>query len=208
MTQPAISTEQAAAFERCVQAGGVALFPSDTVYGLACDPDARDAVARVYGLKRRPQSTPAAVMFFQLEAALAAVPELGPRTAAALEEVLPGPVTLLLPNPTGRFPLACGPGAGTLGLRVPSLPPALQALETVRVPILQTSANLAGEPEARMLADVPEALRTEVDLVLDGGELPGLASTVVDLRAYEDDGSWAIVRPGALPRDRVAEALG
>jgi L-threonylcarbamoyladenylate synthase len=151
---------------------------------------------------------PAAVMFFQLDTALAAVPELGPRTAAALEEILPGPVTLLLPNPAGRFPLACGPDAGTLGLRVPSLPPAVQALETVRVPILQTSANLSGAPEARTLAEVPEALHAAVDVVLDGGELPGLASTVVDLRAYEDEGSWTIVRPGALPPDRVAEALG
>ena len=152
MTQPAISTEQAAMFERCVSAGGVALFPSDTVYGLACDPSAAEAVARVYALKRRPPSTPAAVLFFQLEAALEAVPELGPRTAAALEEILPGPVTLLLPNPAGRFPLACGPAAGTLGLRVPSLPPALQALETVRWPILQTSAKSSDGVDDAFLA--------------------------------------------------------
>ena len=208
MTQPAISVEQAATFERCMSVGGVAVFPSDTIYGLACDPASREAVERVYALKRRPRTTPAAVMFFQLDLLLAAVPELGPRTAAALDELLPAAVTVLLPNPEGRFPLACGADSATLGLRVPSLPPALAAFETVRWPILQTSANLSGGPEAQVLADVPEELRGAVDLVLDGGELPGLASTVIDLRGYEDDGSWSIVRPGALPQDRAAEALG
>ena len=207
MTQPAVSVEQASMFERCITAGGVAVFPSDTVYGLACDPVDAAAVARIYALKQRPQATPAAVMFFQLDHALAAIPELGPRTAAALDEILPGPVTLLLPNPERRFPLACGPD-GALGLRVPALPPALAALETVRVPVMQTSANLSGTGDAQTLDDVAEAILEGVDLQLDGGPLPGLASTVIDLRGYDDDGSWSIVRPGALDADRIAEALG
>ncbi len=207
MTQPAVSVEQASMFERCITAGGVAVFPSDTVYGLACDPQDSAAVQRIYALKRRPQTTPAAVMFFQLEHALDAVPELGPRTAAALDEILPGPVTLLLPNPQQRFPLAGGP-EGSLGLRVPALPPALAALETVRVPVLQTSANLSGTGDAQSLADVADSIRDGVDQLLDGGPLPGLASTVIDLQHYEDGGSWTIVRPGALDADRIAEALG
>ena len=208
MTQPAISHEQAATFERCMSAGGIAVFPSDTVYGLACDPANREAVDRIYALKQRPPGKPAAVMFFQLDLALAALPELGPRTHAALEELLPGPVTLLLPNPAARFPLAGGHDGATLGLRVPALPPALAALQSVRWPVLQTSANAAGAPEARTLAEVPELLQAEADLVLDGGDLPGLASTVVDLRGFEASGAWAIVRPGALPADHVAEVLG
>lgn len=208
MTQPAISPEQAAAFERCVSAGGVAVFPADTVYGLACDPESRGAVERLYALKRRRPDQPAAVMAFQLDIAFAVLPELGPRTHAALEELLPAAVTVLLPNPGRRFLLACGPDPSTIGLRVPALPPALEALEAVRIPILQSSANLSGEPEARLLADVPDELRTRADLVLDGGELPGVASTVIDLRAFEASGSWSIVRAGALGEDRVAEALG
>ena len=207
MTQPAISIEQATMFERCITAGGVAVFTSDTVYGLACDPQDAAAVQRIYALKQRPHTTPAAVMFFRLDHALAALPELAPRTAAALDEILPGAVTLLLPNPEQRFPLACGPD-GALGLRVPMLPPALAALETVRVPVLQTSANLSGSGDAQTLADVADAIRDGVDMALDGGPLPGLASTVIDLRSYEDDGSWSIVRAGALDADRVAEALG
>jgi L-threonylcarbamoyladenylate synthase len=116
-------------------------------------------------------------------------------------------VTLLLPNPAGRYPLACGPQPEVLGLRVPAWPPALAALGEVRWPVLQSSANAAGGPDARRLEDVPEYMRTHTDLVLDGGELPGTPSTVVDLRAYEDDGRWSIVRAGAVPEVEIAAAL-
>src|SRR5213082_530328 len=99
----------AAELENCIAAGGVALFPADTVYRLATDPDSRAGVERLYALKGRPPDRPTAVMFFALEPALAALPELGPRTRAALERLLPGGVTALVPNPGRRFPLACGP---------------------------------------------------------------------------------------------------
>ncbi len=198
-----MSASQAAAFERCIAVGGIALFPSDTVYGLACDPGNRVAVERLYTLKRRPADKASAVMFFSLAAVLAGLPELGERTREAMGRLLPGGVTLLLANPSGRFPLACGSDPGTLGLRVVDV----ALLAGVDVAVLQSSANLAGEPEARQLADVPEGLRAGVDLVIDGGELPGTASTVIDLRRYEDNGSWNVVRPGAVPKDFLDEAL-
>ena len=88
----------AEAFERCLGVGGLALFPADTVYGLACDPDDRFAVERLYLLKRRSLEQPAAVMFFSVGDALAAVPELGERTRLAMSRVLPGAVTLLAPT--------------------------------------------------------------------------------------------------------------
>jgi L-threonylcarbamoyladenylate synthase len=203
-----LSAEDAATFERCMSVGGVAVFPADTVYGLACDPDEREAVDRLYRLKGRRPDKPAAVMLFDRELALAALPELGSRTAAALGRLLPGGVTLLLPNPAGRFPLACGPDPGTLGLRVPALPAPLAALREVRWPILQSSANRAGAPDARRLADVPEAIRAAADLVLDGGELPGTPSTVVDLRRYEREGTWEVLREGAVERGALEAALG
>jgi L-threonylcarbamoyladenylate synthase len=187
----------------CVAAGGVAVFGADTVYGLACDPEDASAVARLYALKGRPPEKPAAVMYFDRERALAALPELGPRTRALLARLLPGPVTALLANPGRRFPLACGPDPETLGLRVPALP----ALAGVAVPVLQSSANAAGGPDARRLADVPEAIRRGADLVLDAGELPGTPSTVIDLRAYERDGAWTVVRAGALPPEAVARLV-
>jgi L-threonylcarbamoyladenylate synthase len=167
-------------------------------------------VQRLYAIKARRPDKPAAVMLFALELALAALPELGPRTVAALEGLLPGAVTLLLPNPARRWPLACAPGGGredVLGLRVPALGPATAGLAAVRWPVLQSSANLAGGPEAHRLGDVPEPIRDAVDLVLDAGELSGTASTVVDLRRFEADGSWDVVREGAVARQRVAATL-
>jgi L-threonylcarbamoyladenylate synthase len=188
----------AAAFGRCIAAGGVAVFPADTVYGLACDPENADAVARLYALKGRPPEKPAAVMFFDAGQALAGLP---PRTARLLGRLVPGGLTALLPNPERRFPLACGPDPDTLGLRVPDLPALAGA-----PPVLQSSANHAGGPDARRLHDVPEDIRARADLVLDGGELPGTPSTVVDLRAYETAGEWRIVRLGAVPEAAIAAA--
>jgi L-threonylcarbamoyladenylate synthase len=198
----------ARALERCLADGGVAVFPSDTVYGLACDPESPAAVARLYALKGRAPDKPAAVMFFALAPALAALPELAPRTRAAAEALLPGGLTLLLPNPAERFALACGPDPRTLGLRVPALTPALHALGAITAGVLQSSANLAGGPDARTLAEVPAAIREQADLVLDAGELPGTPSTVVDLRDYEDGGGWAVLRPGAVPVAALRVQLG
>jgi L-threonylcarbamoyladenylate synthase len=204
----ALTADDAQTFSRCISVGGVAVFPADTVYGLACEPDSKEAVQRLYLLKRRRPDKPAAVMFFAPELALAALPELGQRTAGAVQALLPGAVTLLLPNPSRRYPLACGPEPETLGLRVPAWPPALAALGDMQWPVLQSSANVSGGPDARVLADVPEAIRARADLVLDGGELPGTPSTVVDLRGFERDGRWSVVREGAVPAGDVAAALG
>ncbi len=194
----------AAAFSAAIAAGEVVVFPADTVYGLACDPGSAAAVERLYALKGRPPDKPAAVMLFDRDAALAALPELGPRTRAALARLLPGGVTLLLPNPRGRWPLACGPDPTTLGLRVPDVP----LLRGVTTPVLQSSANRSGGADARRLADVPAALRDGAALVLDGGELPGTPSTVIDLRAYEAEGAWRVLRSGAVAAEAVATVLG
>ncbi len=201
---PGVPDNSSELFERCLAVGGVAVFPADTVYGLACDPSNRIAVERLYRLKRRPLGKPSAVMFFDASLAGEALPELGDRTRVALRSLLPGGVSLLLPNPAGRFPLACGEDPRTLGLRVPVVP----KLADVKWPVLQSSANRAGEPDARRLTDVPQSIRTAADLLLDGGELPGTPSTVIDLRAYEDDGEWSIVRQGIVTADAVAAALG
>jgi tRNA threonylcarbamoyl adenosine modification protein (Sua5/YciO/YrdC/YwlC family) len=194
----------AEAFERCMAVGGVAVFPSDTVYGLACDVANRVAVERLYLLKRRARGKPSAVMFFDLDTALEAVPELGERTREAMRQLLPGPVGMLVSNPAQRFPLACGEDPLTLGLRVP----AVGRLQGVRWPILQSSANLAGGADPTLLEEVPEVIRAAADLVIDGGELPGTPSTVVDVRSYDEDGSWSVVREGAVQADALAAVLG
>lgn len=175
-------------FERCLRGGGVAVFPADTVYGLACDPGNPAAIERMYALKGRDRGKPAAMMHFSP----ATLPPLGPRTARAARALLPGPVTLLV---EGRD--------GVTGLRVPDVP----LLAGVTMPILQTSANHAGGPDARRLDEVPAAIRAGADLVLDGGELPGTPSTVVDLTGYEDSGEWTVVREGAVARAALAVVL-
>jgi len=190
-------------FERVIRAGGVVLFPSDTVYGLACDPENPDAVERLYELKGRPADKSAAVMFFDVHAGMHSLRGLGAKTHGALHNLLPGGVTLLLNNPAHRFPLACRADPETLGLRIISVP----QLEGVKLPVLQSSANPAGGPDARSLQDVDSAIRDGADLVIDGGELPGTPSTVIDLRFYEGSGAWSIVRAGAVDPEVVAAAL-
>ncbi len=194
----------ARAFDECLSAGGVAVFPSDTVYGVACDPLNAGAVHRLYALKGRSPEKPSAVMFFSLEAAYEALPELGYPIRQAMRRLLPGPVGLLVPNPEERWPLACGEDPGALGIRVP----ALEWAQGVGCAALQSSANLAGGADPRRLDDVPESIRRGADLVIDGGELPGTASTLVDLRRYEADGSWSVLRGGAVGEEDLEAALG
>jgi L-threonylcarbamoyladenylate synthase len=206
-TSGPLGESDARRLEECLTAGGVAVFPADTVYGVCCDPDNELAVRRLYELKGRPPERPAAVMFFALEPALNTLSELRDAERTALRALLPGPVTLLLPNPNLRFGPACGPDPATLGLRVPRLPAQMAALRSVGRPAMQSSANLSGEPDARRLTDVPESIRAGADLVLDGGELPGTPSTVVDLRDYQASREWRVVREGALGNDAVRELL-
>jgi L-threonylcarbamoyladenylate synthase len=203
-----VTAEEVETFERCIAVGGVALYPADTVYALGTEPDSREGVERLYRLKGRRPDKPAAVMFFRLELALAALAELPAPTAAAAQRLLPGGVTLLLPNPAHRFPLACGPTPDVLGLRVPRLEGKLALMQRVDWPVLQSSANVSGGAEARRLADVDESVRAGVDVVLDGGELPGTPSTVVDLTRYHENGGHRIVREGAVPAAALEAALG
>ena len=194
-------------FERCTAVGGVALFPADTVYGLATEPDSREAVERMYRLKGRRPDRPAAVMFFSLELALSSLPDLPGSTRAAVERLLPGALTLLVPNPARHFPLACGPEpeGWASGCRACSarwrrwLPCAGPSCS--RAPTSPASARRAAVDE------VDERVRAGVDMVLDGGELPGLPSTVVDLTGYHDDGRFAVLREGAVPVEAVEAAL-
>jgi L-threonylcarbamoyladenylate synthase len=203
-----LDADDAERMHRCLLEAGVCVFPADTVYGLGCDPSSAAAIERLYELKLRPAEKPSAVMFFTLASATRSLAELTEREHAVLQALLPGAVTLLLPNRARRYQPACGPDPATLGLRVPLLPPRLQALCAIGSPVMQSSANRAGEREARRLDDVPAEILQGADLTLDGGELPGVASTVIDLREYERSGAWAVVREGAVGRKQIEQILG
>jgi L-threonylcarbamoyladenylate synthase len=199
-----LTPDAVAEFERCIGRGGVAVFPADTVYGLACNPGSPSSIERMLALKKRAPKRPSAVMFFQLDRLLTALDWLSERTADAVRRLLPGPLTLVVPNPTGRYALAGGSG---LGIRVPRLEGPLEPLAGARVAVLQTSANPTGGKDACRVSDIVTEIVEGADIVLDGGELSGIPSTVVDLTRYDQDGSWQLLRETAVTQARVAEHL-
>ena len=190
------------ALERCIAAGGVAVFPADGLYGLACDPLDAGAIARIHRLKGRDDGKPSAVMYFSPLAMREIVAGLGPRAAAAVSALLPGPVTLVIANPGRRYPLACREHPERLGVRLLAGP-----LAGTMCPVFQTSANRSGEPPPSRFEAVPEGIVAGADLAIDGGELTGLPSTVVDVTSIDGDGSWTILRHGALSAGDLASAL-
>lgn len=188
--------------ERCIAAGGVAVFPADTLYGLACDPLRGDAVTRIHALKGRDDGKPSAVMFFAPLAMREILSTLGPRTREALGALLPGPVTTVVANPEHRYPLACREDPERLGLRLIEGP-----LAGSRCALFQTSANRSGEAPPSRFEDVHSRLLAEVDLAIDGGELVGEPSTVVDLTALDAGGTWEVLREGALGRAELEKRM-
>lgn len=191
-----------AALERCIAAGGVAVFPADGLYGLACDPLDAEAIARIHRIKGRDDGKPSAVLYFSPLAMRELVGELGPRTRGAVGALLPGPVTLVVANPGRRYPLACREDPERLGLRLLDGP-----LAGTMCPLFQTSANLSGEPPPASFDEVPVEIVAAADLAIDGGTLTGAPSTVVDLTGFEDDGAWSVLRPGGMKRDELARRL-
>jgi L-threonylcarbamoyladenylate synthase len=189
--------EQAVA---ALEAGRPVLLPTDTVYGLCVTPEREDAVALMYRLKGRPAATPTALLCSGVDTLLELVPELDGRSAAYVQALLPGPYTLVLPNPQRRFPwLNAGVGE-TIGVRVPALKgQGREVVEQVGA-VGATSANRHGGRDPRRLEEVPRAIRKGCGAEIDGGVLPGTPSTVVDLTRPEP----RILREGAVP---ATEAL-
>lgn len=191
-----------AALERSVAEGGVAVFPADGLYGLACDPLDAAAIERIHRLKGRDEGKSSAVMYLSPLAMRELVGGLGPRTRRAAGALLPGPVTLVVANPERRYPLACREDPLRLGVRLIEGP-----LAGAMCPLFQTSANRSGEPAPAGFEDVPPQLVEGADLAIDGGTLSGLPSTVLDLSRYDAEGEWSVLREGALPSPRLEEVL-
>lgn len=192
-----------AELERCVQAGGVALFPADGLYGLACDPLNEAAIRRIYALKGRDDGKPAAVMYFSPGMLRELVGEMSEPVRRAVSALLPGPVTLVIPNPSGRYPNACRADRSRLGIRLIDGP-----LNGAFCPVFQTSANRSGEPAPASYDQVVAEIRDSVDLAIDGGALTGEPSTVIDLSEYDGRTGWHILRHGAVSEAEIAAALG
>jgi L-threonylcarbamoyladenylate synthase len=204
-----ISSDSGADFQATIENGEIAIFPTDTLYGIACDPDDAAAAERIHELKGRPPRKPSAVMYFTLERLLADVgDDLDEITLNLVQQLFPGPFTLVVANRGNRFIPACAGTPEKLGLRVPKLGPAIEPLGAVEVPVMQTSANLSGAPDATAVEDIDPAIIAGVDLVLDGGPLLGYGSTVADVSEVAD-GRWRLLR-SQMPRTsgRITELIG
>ena len=177
-----------------VEAGQLVVIPTDTVYGLACRPDQEETVRALSAVKGRSVGQPVALVAASVDAVVELVPELAGRAVPR------GAFTVVLPNPARRLPWLAGARPDTIGVRIPdALGVAAELIGRVGA-IAATSANVHGGADPRRLADVPRGILDAVGAVLDGGELPGTPSTVVDLTGPEP----RVLREGAVP---AAEAL-
>jgi L-threonylcarbamoyladenylate synthase len=183
-----------------LRAGQPVLVPTDTVYGLCADPQSEASVRRLSRLKGRDESQPIALLAADVDVLLEYVPELRGRPATLARTLLPGPYTLVLPNPARRFAWLAGARPDTVGVRVVELPLAARAVLDRVGAVAATSANRTGEPDARRLDDVPSQIRSACGAEIDAGELPGTPSTVLDLTGPEP----RVLREGAVP---AVEAL-
>jgi L-threonylcarbamoyladenylate synthase len=173
------------------------LLPTDTVYGLCARADREEAVLGAYRLKGRPEGVPSAVLCGDLEALFAQVPELQGDAERAVRALLPGPYTLVLPNPARRFPWLNREQPDAIGVRVPALAEPTRAVLDRAGSVMATSANHPGGADPRRLDDVPPAIRAGCGAELDGGALPGVPSTVLDLTGPEP----RVLREAAVAAD-------
>ena len=185
---------------QAIRAGQAVILPTDTVYGLCADGYREQHAVRLFTLKGRPESLPIALLASDLDVVLDAVPEARGRAAAAARALLPGPYTIILPNPARRFRWLSGTEPGKIGIRVPRLPPETRAVLDRVGALAATSANLHGGLDPARVEDIPPELREKAGAIVDGGPLPGTPSTVIDLTGPEPH----VVREGAVP---AAEAL-
>ena len=183
-----------------LKAGRPVILPTDTVYGLCADPFDENHVRALYAVKGRTATQPTAILFESVATLLECVPGLGAPAAKVAEALLPGPYTLIFPNPDREFPWLTGERPDTLGIRVPALAGVAGGVLAQARAVAATSANRPGEPEARRLDDVPDEIRSACGAVVDGGELPGTSSTILDFTGAEP----TVLREGAAS---AAEAL-
>jgi L-threonylcarbamoyladenylate synthase len=181
--------------------GRPVVLPTDTVYGLCADPYREAPSRELYRMKGRPPDQPMALLARDIELLFECVPELLGRSGTMARALLPGPFTLILPNPAQRYRWITGSTPDLIGVRVPELTgPGADVVSRVGA-VVATSANLHGGPDPRRLEDVPVEIRAGAAAVVDGGELPGTPSTVLDLSGEEP----RVIREGAVPAEEALE---
>jgi L-threonylcarbamoyladenylate synthase len=190
-----------------LQAGKPIVLPTDTVYGLAVTASRPEPTERLYRLKGRDPSKPSALLAADLDMLFECVPELAGGARVIAGALLPGPYTLILPNPARRYGWITGTTPDAIGVRVPVLPEVAKEVVEAAGCVVATSANLTGGPEPRRVADVSPELLAACGAVVDAGDLPGTPSTVIDFTGEEP----RVLREGAASSQdalaRVQHAL-
>ena len=199
-----LASPDVAAAVAVLRRGGLVAFPTETVYGLGADAANPAAVGRIFAVKGRPRNHPLIVHLAEATAIKRWAADIPPDAWTLAEAFWPGPLTLILPR-ADRVPDAVTGGAGTVGLRVPAQPLALELLEAFGGGIAAPSANRFGRVSPTTAAHVRADLGTDVDLVLDGGPCAvGVESTIVDLSR----GAPRVLRLGSLSVEALSEVLG
>jgi L-threonylcarbamoyladenylate synthase len=171
---------------------GIVIYPTDTIYGLGGDAFSEEAILRVYEAKKRPLSNPLSIAVCDLEM-IHGVARVDEYALTFLTRFLPGPVTVVLPAKSCVPGMLTG-GTGMIGIRFPNHPLALELISAFDSPVTATSANVTGAKDPV----IPEECRVPHDLLIDGGRLPGIPSTVVDLISRK------ILRTGAQVDEVIA----
>jgi len=187
-----------------LQSGATVALPTDTVYGLACAAHDRAACEALLRAKGRSLGKPSAIVAGTIEGVLTAVlPDLPAVARGRIRRLLPGPLTLVVPNPGHRYLWLCGDQPDRIGLRVPDLDPRLAAAIDHVPALLLTSANAAGEPPAVAYDDLAPVAGIAV-VAVDGGVCPGgRPSTVVDIVGDEPE----LVREGPVALAEIRARL-
>jgi L-threonylcarbamoyladenylate synthase len=165
---------------RVLREKGVIIYPTETLYGLGANPLSPEAMKRLYAIKGRAAAKPIPFLIKDrkmLASLVEAVPPLG---RELMKRYWPGPLTLIFRAKKGLLPPLKGKD-GTIGLRISSHPVARRIVEAMDAPLTSTSANLAGEADITDCDMMVQLFGNQVDLIIDSGKVPGIASTVVDL---------------------------
>ena len=186
-----------------LRAGRLVVLPTDTVYGLAADGESESAARALYAAKGRDAIQPTAVLFASVDVLVERVSELPAAAVEAVRLLLPGPFTLIVENPARRYAWLNPQRPDAIGLRVPAVTGAPRAVLEALGAVVATSANLPGGADPRRLEDVPPEIAAAVDVVIEGGELPGTPSTMVDLTGPEP----RVLREGAVTAADALERL-
>ncbi len=187
-----------------VHGGGLIAFPTDTVYGVGGDLAQSAAIAAIFALKGR-QPDKALPVLLASAAQMAEVARDIPDAVWRLVEVFwPGALTLIVKR-RHTVPDLVGGTSGTIGVRVPGHRGLLRLLETIRLPLASSSANLSGQGSGRNVIEVEQALGSGLQLILDGGEMPSrTASTVLDMSGDMPK----ILRLGSISGGDIARVIG